>query len=96
MKHSPYELLKRPIVSEKSIKQATEGQYTFEVLNDATKIELAKAFVLIFPGRRVLDVHVVKIPSHSVRRGKLTGQTGIKRKAIFRIEGEPLDGFGGI
>lgn len=93
---SPYQLLKRPILTEKAIGLAKLGQYTFEVLRESNKIELAKAFELAFPGRRVINVHMIKVPSRSVRRGKLTGRTGVGRKAIFRIEGDPIEGFGGV
>jgi large subunit ribosomal protein L23 len=93
---SLYNLLKRPIVTEKSTALAQMSQYVFEVDKEANKIELAKAFELAFPGRKVTDVRVIKIPSRSKRFGRRQGQTPERRKAIFKITGEPLELFTGV
>ena len=38
-----YDIIKRPIITEKSMEATTLGQYTFEVVKDATKVEIAQA-----------------------------------------------------
>ena len=38
-----YDVIKKPIITEKSVGATTLGQYTFEVVQDATKIEIAQA-----------------------------------------------------
>lgn len=91
-----YNLLKRPIVTEKTTGLAELQQYVFEVAKDANKIQLAQAFELAFPGRKVKAVRVIRVPAHSKRYGKTTGQTQEKRKAIFSIEGEPIELFTGV
>jgi large subunit ribosomal protein L23 len=91
-----YDLLKRPIVTEKSTSLAELGQYVFEVNKDANKIQLAQAFELAFPGRKVKSVRLIKVPAHSKRYGKRIGTTSEKRKAIFSIEGEPIEFFTGV
>lgn len=40
------------------------GKYTFEVQKDATKVEIAQAVELAFPGRKVKKVQTVYMPSH--------------------------------
>ena len=86
-----YDILKRPIITEKSMIATTLGQYTFEVKEDATKIEIAQAVELAFPGRKVKKVRTVYMPSHSKRMGYKYGRTDSSRKAIVTIEGDPIE-----
>lgn len=86
-----YEIIKKPIITEKSMMATTKGQYTFEVLEDATKIEIAQAVELAFPGRKVKKVRTVYMPSHSKRMGYKFGRTDASRKAIVTIEGDPIE-----
>ena len=86
-----YEIIKKPIITEKSMMAITMGQYTFEVLEDATKVEIAQAVELAFPGRKVKKVRTVYMPSHSKRMGYKFGRTDSSRKAIVTIEGDPIE-----
>lgn len=86
-----YDVIKRPLITEKSTEAMTLGQYTFEVLKDATKVEIAKAVELVFPGRKVKKVRTVYMPSHQKRMGKTIGRTQSSKKAIVTIEGEPIE-----
>lgn len=95
-KSSLYNLLKRPIVTEKSTVLAQLGQYVFEVTQDANKIELAKAFELAFPGRKVKAVRMAKIPARTKRYGRRQGIIPERRKAIFSIIGEPIELIAGV
>ena len=38
-----YDIIKRPIITEKSMSMTEDKRYTFEVAKDANKIEIAKA-----------------------------------------------------
>ncbi len=91
-----YNLLKRPIVTEKTTTLAELSQYVFEVVKGANKIQLSQAFELAFPGRKVKAVRLVKVPARSKRYGKRIGQTQEKVKAIFSVEGEPIELFTGV
>ncbi|MDD3012757.1 MAG: 50S ribosomal protein L23 [Candidatus Gastranaerophilales bacterium] len=86
-----YEVLKRPLITEKSTSAMARGQYTFEVLKDATKIEIKKAMELLFPGRKVKEVKTIYMPSHEKRRGTKHGRTQSGKKAIITIIGEPIE-----
>ncbi len=90
------ELLIKPCVTEKATAKAAEGQYTFVVLPDANKIELSQAFELLFPGRKVLNVRTTKIYPQQKRVGRRTGHTPVGKKAIFTIQGEPIELFTGV
>jgi len=86
-----YEIIKKPIITEKSMMATAMGQYTFEVLEDATKVEIAQAVELAFPGRKVTKVRTVYMPSHSKRMGYKFGRTDASRKAIVTIVGDPIE-----
>lgn len=85
-----YDVLKKPLITEKSHSLTENSQYTFEVKKDATKVEIKKAVEMCFPGRQVKKVRVVRMPSHEKRVGMKFGRTQSSKKAIVTIEGEPL------
>lgn len=87
-----YDVIKKPIITEKSMVSASMmNQYVFEVNKDATKIEIAQAVELAFPGRKVKSVRTVHMPSHAKRMGYKFGRTDSSKKAIVTIEGEALN-----
>ena len=86
-----YSVIKKPLITEKSVGATTMGQYTFEVVKDATKVEIAQAVELAFPGRKVKSVNTVYMPSHAKRVGYSAGRTQSGKKAIVTIEGDPIE-----
>jgi len=65
-----YEVLKRPVVTEKSAVQSDElNQYVFEVAPDANKIQIKEAVELIFEVT-VLNVNTMVMPAKRGRRGR--------------------------
>ena len=91
-----YDVIKKPLITEKSVGATTMGQYTFEVDKDATKVEIAQAVELAFPGRKVKKVRTVYMPSHTKRIGMKFGRTQSGKKAIVTIEGEPIQELTGV
>ncbi len=89
-----YDVIKRSLITEKSVAATENAQYTFEVKKDATKVEIAKAVELAFPGRKVKKVRTVYMPSHEKRMGYKFGRTDSSKKAIVTIDGEPLEFIG--
>lgn len=96
MNEKLYDVIKKPLITEKSMTATALGQYTFEVVKTATKIEIAKAVELAFPGRKVKKVRTVYMPSHSKRMGYKSGQTSSSKKAIVTIEGDPIEELIGV
>ncbi len=90
-KEKLYDIIKRPIITEKSMMATALGQYTFEVDMDATKVEIAQAVELAFPGRKVKKVRTVYMPSHEKRMGLKFGRTDSSKKAIVTVEGDPIE-----
>ena len=86
-----YDVIKRPIITEKSMMAIALGKYTFEVQQNATKVEIAQAVELAFPGRKVKKVQTVYMPSHEKRMGLKFGRTDSSKKAIVTIEGDPIE-----
>ena len=91
-----YSVIKKPLITEKSMTATSLGQYTFEVQKDATKIEIAQAVELAFPGRKVKKVRTVYMPSHTKRMGYKFGRTDSSKKAIVTIEGDPIEEIVGV
>ncbi len=87
-----YDVIKRPLITEKTTAMlSSNNQYTFEVLMDATKVEIKQAVELLFPGKKVISVKTVYMPSHEKRVGVKSGRTQSSKKAIVKIEGEPIE-----
>ena len=91
-----YDIIKRPIITEKSMEATTLNQYTFEVVKDATKVEIAQAVELAFPGRKVKSVNTVYMPSHAKRVGYSAGRTQSGKKAIVTIADGPIEELTGV
>ena len=95
-----YEVLVRPIVTEKSAYQsAALGQYVFEVAAKATKAQIKEAVEVLFDVR-VLRVNVVNIPPKRSRRLRnrrlLIRRPGYKKAVVTLAPGDTIDVFEGV
>ena len=95
-KEKLFDIIKKPLITEKSMMATTLGQYTFEVNMKATKIEIAQAIEQAYPGRKVKKVRTVYMPSHAKRMGYKMGRTDSSKKAIVTIDGEPIEELIGV
>lgn len=88
-----YDIIKRPVITEKTTMLIEERKYTFEVAAGANKIDVKKAVEEVF------DVEVIKVNIINVRKkarkvGKYEGMRPAIRKAIVTLaEGQKLDVF---
>lgn len=93
--NSAYNVIVRPIVSERSYDDMGRGKYTFEVARGANKQEIKSAIEKIF------NVHVEKTNTlwvkPKVKRVRyVPGKTRTWKKAIVTLkEGETIEIFGG-
>ena len=91
------EIIKKPIITEKSLNLAQEGnKYTFNVALDANKEEIKKA-VENFYEVEVLSVRTLKNASKNKRVWGTMHYTkkGPWKKAIVELaEGDEIEGFG--
>ena len=91
-----YDIIRKPLITEKSMAGAAYSQYTFEVSKDATKVDIAEAIEQAYPNRKVKKVRTVYMPSHAKRMGMKFGRTQSGKKAIVTIEGEPIEELTGV
>ena len=66
----------KPIISEKSLKDAALGKYTFLVNKKANKIDIKKAIEEVF------DVKIIKVATN-ITKGSNTKNTKLGRKVTF-------------
>ena len=92
-----YDIIKTPVVSEKSMDDAASKKYTFKVAVDATKPEIKAAIEEAF-GVQVARVNVMNIDGKVRRRGLTKGTTPSYKKAIVTLtEGsKPIEFFEGL
>jgi large subunit ribosomal protein L23 len=84
-------IVRRPILTEKSLRGNELGKYTFEVAPGANKIAVRQAIQEIF-AVDVRKVNVVNIPGRMRRRGRYTYQAPGRRKAIVTLApGQKID-----
>ena len=79
-----YEIIKRPIITEKTTKLAEAGVYTFEVDKKANKIEIANAIEEIFKVK-VVSVNTINVLPKKKRVGRYTGTRKTYKKAIVKL-----------
>lgn len=89
------EVIKRPILSEKTYKQSsTNRTYTFEVNRKANKNQIKQAFETIFEVK-VDKINIINQDPKDKKVGRFTGKTNHVKKAIIKLkEGQSLEMFG--
>lgn len=79
-----HDVIRRPIITERSMEGIAENKYVFEVSPRAGKIEIKKAIEEIF-GVKVLKVNTIKLPGKWKRMGVHTGKRRDIKKAIVTL-----------
>lgn len=92
-----YEVIKRPIDTEKTRYQAEDGKYTFEVDRRASKQQVKEAVERIFDVE-VLSVNTVNMPAKRGRYGRrmVTRKPAWKKAIVTLAPGERIDIFEGV
>ena len=80
-----YDVILRPVVTEKSMNVMADKKYTFYVHPDATKIQVREAVEKLFKGTKVESVNTMNIRGKKRRRGMIEGQTAKRKKAIVTL-----------
>jgi large subunit ribosomal protein L23 len=94
---TPYEILKRPVTTEKStIQKEASNQLTFEVDRRANKVEIRRAMEQIF-SVKVMDVRTMQMKGKAKRFGRTVGTRRNWKKAIITLaQGEHVEFFEGV
>jgi large subunit ribosomal protein L23 len=90
-----HQVIRQPIISEKSYALIAENKYTFRVHAHAHKTQIRAAVEEIF-NVRVVDVRTMRLKPKPKRRGWTTGRTRSWKKAIVELApGERIELFEG-
>ena len=79
-----HDVIRRPIITERSMEGLADNKYTFEVARGAGKIEIKKAVEEIF-GVKVAKVNTIKLPGKWKRMGVHVGKRPDVKKAVVTL-----------
>jgi len=90
-------IIKRPLVTEKSMAGGAFSKYTFEVDLDANKIEIARAIEEMFPNVKVAKVNTLHVKGKRKRMRGRPGYTPDTKKAVVTLKpGQRIEIFEGV
>ncbi|MCI5919107.1 MAG: 50S ribosomal protein L23 [Roseburia sp.] len=86
-----YDVILKPVVTEKSMAAMAERKYTFLVHPEANKTMIKEAVEKMFEGTKVAKVNTMNSEGKSKRRGMTTGKTAKTKKAIVQLTADSKD-----
>lgn len=86
-----YDVILKPIVTEKSMELMGEKKYTFLVHTEATKSQVKEAVEKMFAGTKVKSVNTMNLDGKKKRRGMVYGKTAKTKKAIVQLTEDSKD-----
>ena len=86
-----YDVILKPIVTEKSMNAMGEKKYTFMVHPEANKSQIKEAVEKMFEGTKVKRVNTLNCDGKKRRRGMVVGRTAKTKKAIVFLTEESKD-----
>ena len=86
-----YDVILKPVVTEKSMNAMTDKKYTFLVHTEANKTMIKEAVEKMFPGTKNMD-------GKTKRRGMTFGKTAATKKAIVQLteDSKEIEIFAGL
>lgn len=93
-----YDVILKPVVTEKSMNAMAEKKYTFLVHTEANKTMIKEAVEKMFPGTKVDSVNTMNLEGKTKRRGTTFGKTAKTKKAIVKLtaDSKDIEVFGGL
>ena len=86
-----YDVILKPVITEKSMNLMSEKKYTFLVHPEANKTMIKEAVEKMFDGTKVEKVNTMNIPGKKKRRGMSVGFTAKTKKAIVQLTEDSKD-----
>ena len=86
-----YDVILKPIVTEKSMNAMGEKKYTFMVHPEANKSQIKEAVEKMFEGTKVKSVNTMNMDGKNKRRGMVVGKTAKSKKAIVALPEDSKD-----
>ena len=81
-----YDVILKPVITEKSMAGMGEKKYTFLVHTEANKSQIKEAVEKMFEGTKVAKVNTM-----NKRRGAVVGKTAKTKKAIVQLTEDSKD-----
>ncbi len=93
-----YDVILKPVISEKSMDGMADKKYTFLVHPDSNKTMIKEAVEKMFPGTKVKKVNTLNVPGKTKRRGMSVGKTAKTKKAIIWLteDSKEIEIFSGL
>ena len=86
-----YDVILKPVVTEKSMAAMGEKKYTFLVHTDANKTMIKEAVEKMFEGTKVKSVNTMNLDGKTKRRGMPFGKTAKTKQAIVTLTEDSKD-----
>ena len=93
-----YDVILKPVVTEKSMAGMGDKKYTFLVHPEANKTQIKEAVEKMFEGTKVESVNTINMDGKNKRRGMVTGKTAKTKKAIVKLtaDSKEIEIFAGL
>ena len=86
-----YDVILKPVITEKSMAGMGEKKYTFLVNPEANKTMIKEAVEKMFDGVKVAKVNTMNLDGKKKRRGMVVGKTAKTKKAIVTLTADSKD-----
>ena len=86
-----YDVILKPVITEKSMEDMSAKKYTFIVHPDANKTQIKEAVERMFEGTKVAKVNTMNCEGKKRRRGMTVGRTAATKKAIVQLTEDSAD-----
>ena len=86
-----YDVILKPVITEKSMADMADKKYTFLVHTDANKSQIKEAVEKMFEGAKVAKVNTMNYDGKTKRRGLVYGKTAKTKKAIVWLTEDSKD-----
>ena len=86
-----YDVILKPVVTEKSMAAMGEKKQTFLVHTEANKTMIKEAVEKMFEGTKVKSVNTMNLDGKTKRRGMTFGKTAKTKKAIVTLTEDSKD-----
>ncbi len=93
-----YDVILKPVITEKSMAGMGEKKYTFLVHPEANKVMIKEAVEKMFEGAKVARVNTMNLDGKAKRRGMTYGKTAKTKKAIVWLteDSKEIEIFAGL
>ena len=86
-----YDVILKPVLTEKSMNTMVEKKYTFLVHPEANKSQIKEAVEKMFDGVKVAKVNTMNCDGKTKRRGMVYGKTAKSEKAYVQLTADSAD-----